>query len=89
MGYEIKLELSVGLDGRRRFRGIIEAVEGEDLLMVLPDAPADQPDVVRLPLNDLSEAKLVMNDKLMDLALKAQSKKSADEAPSLETDQEE
>jgi ribosome maturation factor RimP len=87
--YEIKLELSVGLNGRRRFRGIIEAVEGEDLLLVLPDAPADQPSVVRLPLSDLSEAKLVMNDRLMELALKAQSKKSADEAPSLETDQEE
>ncbi|MCV6603640.1 MAG: ribosome maturation factor RimP [Cohaesibacter sp.] len=87
-GYEIKLELSVGLDGRRRFRGIIEAVEGQDLLLALPDAPSDQPGVVRLPLSDLSEAKLVMTDQLMELALKAQSGKSADEAPSLETDRE-
>lgn len=88
IGFEIKLELSIGLDGRRRFRGIIEAVEGQELLLALPDAPADQPSVVRLPLDDLSEAKLVMTDQLMDLALKAQAEKSADEAPSLESDQE-
>jgi ribosome maturation factor RimP len=87
IGHEIKLELSVGIDGRRRFRGMIEAVEGDELLLALPDAPADQPSIVRLPLTDLSESKLVMNDVLMDLALKAQSRNNADEAPSLETDQ--
>ncbi len=88
IGFEIKLELSVGLDGRRRFRGIIEAVEGQELLLALPDAPADKPSTVRLPLTDLAEAKLVMTDNLMELALKAQSAKSADEAPSLDSDQE-
>ena len=88
IGFEIKLELSVGLDGRRRFRGIIEAVEGQELLLTLPDAPADKPSTVRLPLTDLAEAKLVMTDNLMELALKAQSAKSADEAASLDSDQE-
>jgi ribosome maturation factor RimP len=56
--------------------------------LTLPDAPADKPSTVRLPLTDLAEAKLVMTDNLMELALKAQSAKSADEAPSLDSDQE-
>lgn len=88
IGFEIKLELATGLDGRRRFRGMINAVEDRELLLHLPDAPAGQASVVRLPLDDLAEAKLVMTDKLMDLALKAQAEKSASEATSLDPDQE-
>ncbi len=86
-GHDAKLELAVPMEGRRRFRGLLDGVFEEEVQLVLPDVPKDQEAVVRVPLNNLSEAKLVMTDKLMDLALKAQSKSNAEEATSLDSDQ--
>ena len=40
--------------------------------MILPDVPQGTDPNVLVPLDNLSEAKLVMTDKLMKLALKAQ-----------------
>ncbi|WP_319533282.1 ribosome maturation factor RimP [uncultured Cohaesibacter sp.] len=82
-GHEAKIELSVPIDGRRRYRGMLDGVDGEDLKIVLPDAPQGSDPNVRVPLTDLSEAKLVMNDKLLELALKAQ---PVDDAAELEED---
>jgi ribosome maturation factor RimP len=48
------------------------------LKLVLPDAPQDSDPNVRLPLSDLADAKLVMTDKLMELALKAQPSEPAE-----------
>ncbi|SNY90393.1 ribosome maturation factor RimP [Cohaesibacter sp. ES.047] len=71
-GHEAKIELSTPVDGRRRYRGMLDGVDGEDLKIVLPDVPQGTDANVRVPLSNLSEAKLVMNDKLLELALKAQ-----------------
>lgn len=86
-GHDAKLELANPMEGRRRFRGLLDGVFGEEVQLVLPDVPKDQEAVVRVPLNNLSEAKLVMTDKLMDLALKAQANTNAEEAASLDSDQ--
>ena len=88
-GHDAKVELGVPLNGRRRFRGLLDGVFEDELQMILPDVPADQEPLVRVPLGDLSEAKLVMTDKLMDLALKAQSQNNADEDVTLEADRHE
>lgn len=89
IGHEAKVELAVPVEGRRRFRGEIGEISGDILQMVLPDAPADQDPVAQVPLMDLAEAKLVMTDKLMELALKAQSSDTADKVANLEADQDE
>ena len=82
-GHEARVELSFGLDGRNRFRGWIEGVEGEgrDAIVLLRriDARADEPSDVRLPMNDVSEARLVLTEALIRESLRAG--KAALEAP--------
>jgi ribosome maturation factor RimP len=68
VGHEAKIELSDLLDGRRRFRGVIKGVEGDTVIVTLPDVPKDTDPDFKLPLNLLAEAKLVMTDKLMNMA---------------------
>jgi len=58
-GFEIKMEALVGVDGRKRFRGKLLGLDGEDVLL-----HADGQDV-RLPLSDLKSAKLVLTDELI------------------------
>ncbi|GLQ55984.1 ribosome maturation factor RimP [Devosia nitrariae] len=72
IGHEAKVELSDMIEGRKRFRGLIEAVDDEAVTIRLPDAPAGTDPDHRLPLTMLGEAKLVMTDALMDKARKDQ-----------------
>lgn len=58
-GFEIKMEALVGVDGRKRFRGKLLGLDGEEVLL-----HADGQDV-RLPLSDLKSAKLVLTDELI------------------------
>jgi ribosome maturation factor RimP len=68
IGHEAKIELSDMLNGRKRFRGFIKAVDDEAVTITLPDAPAGTDPDYRLPLALLAEAKLVMTDALMEKA---------------------
>ena len=68
IGHEAKIELSDMLNGRKRFRGFIKAVDDESVTVTLPDAPAGTDPDYRLPLAALAEAKLVMTDALMEKA---------------------
>jgi len=77
-GFEARVEMSIGLaevDGRKRFRGLIGPVEGEDRaaalrLTRLDEKPGEAKDVL-LPLRDISEARLVLTEDLIRAALKA------------------
>jgi ribosome maturation factor RimP len=68
IGHEAKVELSEMIEGRRRFRGPIVAADADTVTIRLPDAPAGTEPNHVLPLHMLSEAKLVMTDKLLKLA---------------------
>jgi len=85
IGHEAKVELGDALAGRKRFRGLIEAVTDETVTIKLPDVPkGDDPNFV-LPLASLAEAKLVMTDKLMDMAALDQDENPIDEGDDVET----
>ena len=85
IGHEAKIELSDMLEGRRRFRGTIAAADDDTVTMHLPDAPkGDDPDHV-LPLASLAEAKLVMTDRLMNMAQVDQQDHPIDEGDDVET----
>jgi len=76
IGHEAKIELAQPLDsGRKRFRGEILAIEGEgkDALLTLArnDAQGDEEKVVRLPLRDLDEGKLMLTEALIRESLRA------------------
>jgi ribosome maturation factor RimP len=58
-GHEAKLELKELVDGRKRFRGVIEGVENDEVrLRIVLDAKSE-PIVIGLPFSLISEAKLV------------------------------
>jgi len=85
IGHEAKIELGELINGRKRFRGIIAAVDDESVTMTLPDAPKDTDPNHRLPLSALAEAKLVMTDALMNMARIDQEAFPIDEDEEIET----
>jgi len=68
IGHEAKIELSDMVNGRKRFRGFIKAVDDEAVTITLPDAPSGTDPDHRLLFTTLGEAKLVMTDALMEKA---------------------
>lgn len=68
-GKEVKLELKAARDGRRRFRGILEAADGETLTLRLDEGPGGE-QTVTLPMSEIGEAKLVMSERLLEEALR-------------------
>lgn len=71
-GHELKVEMAVMQDGRKRFRGTLLGAEGTAAKLRLPDAPEGADDTVLLPLEDIGEAKLVLTDDLITAALQAE-----------------
>jgi ribosome maturation factor RimP len=85
LGHEGKIELADALDGRKRFRGLIAAVTDDTVTITIPDVPkGDDPNFV-LPLASVAEAKLVMTDKLMNMAALDQDENPIDDADDVET----
>ncbi|HWA19744.1 MAG TPA: ribosome maturation factor RimP [Devosia sp.] len=85
IGHEAKVELSDALDGRKRFRGTIAAAGDDTVTIHLPDVPRDtDPDFV-LPLAAIAEAKLVMTDRLLNLARDDQAEHPIDDDDDIET----
>jgi len=58
-GHEAKIELIRSRDGRRRFRGTLIAIEGDDLRLLVDGV------ALALPLADIARAKLVITDALL------------------------
>jgi len=85
LGHEAKVELGDALDGRKRFRGLIEAVTDETVTIKLPDVPKDTDPSFVLPLASIAEAKLVMTDKLMNMAQLDQEENPIDDDDDIET----
>ncbi|POF33998.1 ribosome maturation factor RimP [Roseibium marinum] len=71
-GHELKVEMAVMLDGRKRFRGTLLGVENGAAKIRLADAREGGEDTVALPLENIGEAKLVLTDDLITAALKAE-----------------
>jgi ribosome maturation factor RimP len=85
IGHEAKVELADALDGRKRFRGLIDAATDDTVTITLPDAPKGEDPNFILPLAAIAEAKLVMTDKLLDMAQIDQEDNPIDEGDEVET----
>lgn len=59
-GHEAKIELSLPLDGQRRFRGTLNGIAGEAVLLTTETGP------VSLSFAALNTARLVLTDKLIE-----------------------
>ncbi|GAB2186244.1 ribosome maturation factor RimP [Roseibium sp. LAB1] len=71
-GHELKVEMAVMLDGRKRFRGTLLGAENGMANIRLPDVRDGEEDTVALPLENIGEAKLVLTDDLITAALQAE-----------------
>jgi ribosome maturation factor RimP len=69
-GHELKVEMAVAINGRRRFRGLLLGVEGETARIRHSDAAPGEDSEVVLPIEDMSEAKLVLTDALIAESLR-------------------
>lgn len=76
-GYEAKIEMKELIAGRKRFRGMLEGVEGEEVRI---EVELDQlgRQVIGLPIRLVAEARLVLTDELIREALR-RAKKSDDD----------
>src|SRR5204862_896644 len=70
IGHLAKIEMAVAEHGRKRFRGVILAVEGNALRLRRDDAKADEPAEIQLTIDDIGEAKLVLTDALIAESLR-------------------
>ncbi|MAX73441.1 MAG: ribosome maturation factor RimP [Alterinioella nitratireducens] len=67
-GYEAKLETTELIDGRRRFKGELAGVEGDEVLVNLPEG--GETVTVGLQFDWLSDAKLVLTEDLISEMLR-------------------
>jgi ribosome maturation factor RimP len=61
-GFEVRLETDVPIDGRRRFRGRLVGMAGDDVCLQLPEGER------RIPHGAVRRAKLVLTDELLTAA---------------------
>ncbi len=84
-GHLAKIELDQSHEGRRRFRGVLLGLEGDTFGVRLDGVPAGEPDTAWLPLDHLSEARLVLTDDLIAASLKAAKRQARDDLGDEET----
>lgn len=81
LGHEAKIEMTAMVDGRKRFRGIIESIENDAVKVKSTEGKAD----ALLPLNEIADAKLMLTDALIEEALRRDKRASETQEISQET----
>lgn len=74
IGHLVKIETSMLVDGRKRFRGRITEAGGETVTIERDQASYGDEPLVSIPYDSLAEAKLVLTDDLIRDALKRDKK---------------
>src|ERR1700753_770941 len=69
-GHLVKIEMSIAHEGRKRFRGTLAGVEGETVRLHRDDARADENADVTLVMEDISDARLVLTDELIEESMR-------------------
>ena len=83
-GHEARLELKAPLEGRKRIKGKLKGLEGEDVLIETVAGEKQEPVTLPVPFTLIGDAKLVLTDALIAEDLKR--RKAADKAaPKMET----
>lgn len=83
-GYEAKIETTELIDGRRRFKGELAGVEGDDVLINVEEG------TIGLNFDWLSDAKLVLTDELINEMLRQRKNAGAineDDFDEIQTDE--
>src|ERR1700733_12585643 len=64
-GHLVKVEMAVAHEGRKRFRGMLDGVEGDAVRLHRDDTKASEEADVLLTMEDIAEAPLVFTDELI------------------------
>ena len=74
-GHEARIEMALAVDGRRRFKGLLIGLDDGEIVM---DVNAEnETRRIRLKFADITDAKLVLTDRLIQESLKAQELRDA------------
>ncbi len=65
-GHVAKVEMTVPVEGRKRFRGVLLGTEGECVRLRAEDPAAE----ISLPIDDIMEARLMLTDELIAQSLR-------------------
>jgi ribosome maturation factor RimP len=81
-GHVAKIETSMPIQGRKRFRGVLVGTEGEGARVRRDDAAEGEETEILIPIEEMSEAKLVLTDGLVAETLRREksAKREAREA---------
>jgi ribosome maturation factor RimP len=69
-GHVAKIEMESLVGGRKKFRGVLLGLDGDQARLQRDDVRAGEDPMVLLPVNDMAEARLVLTDALIDEALR-------------------
>jgi len=69
-GHLVKIEMEIPVNERKRFRGQLVGALGDAAVLHLNDAAEGEEAEVLLPIEEMSEAKLVLTDELVTQALR-------------------
>jgi ribosome maturation factor RimP len=64
-GHLVKIEMAVAHQGRKRFRGLLDGVEGDAIRIQREGNTKDEDPLVLLPMHDIGDARLVLTDELI------------------------
>lgn len=63
-GYQVRIDLAVAIDGRKRIRGVIGAIEGDNVHFER-EGGHDEDKSMLIPLADITTARLILTDELV------------------------
>ena len=69
-GHVVRIEMEIPVNGRKRYRGLLSGTEGNAGRLRRDDAAEGEEAEVLLPIEEMSEAKLVLTDELVTQALR-------------------
>lgn len=70
VGHLVKIEMELPFNGRKRFRGHLSGTAGTAARLTRDEVPEGEEADVLLPIEDMSDAKLVLTDDLVTQALR-------------------
>jgi ribosome maturation factor RimP len=69
-GNRVRIEMSIAIEGRRRFRGVLVGTEGNAARVRREDAAPGEPADVLLPIEEMTDAKIVLSDEAITESLR-------------------
>ncbi|HEY3813495.1 MAG TPA: ribosome maturation factor RimP [Caulobacteraceae bacterium] len=84
-GYEARVELDRLAENRKRFKGVLAGVDGENVAIDLED----EEETALVPFAWITDAKLVLNDALMEAGAKRRAERLASEQEQSDQEEEE